>query len=100
MKPPKRINFNRVTMWYQDGSMTIGVYLGPRIRIFYPNGKSEWCTLQRDVDGQLSVALYAFYHRPCWMRNIRPGTATRAFQLAQEYDKSIGFGPMEFLGYL
>jgi hypothetical protein len=66
---------------------------GPRIRIFYPDGKVEWATCQ-----DYFLAGLTFRIRPCWLnRRDTPKNMKKALALAREFDSEEGFGEMEFI---
>jgi len=94
-----KISGKRPVMFYQEGIRFWGAVFGPRIRIFYPNGKTEWCALQS------STGSYEFSDPTCWTYNNngiakKPRDMSKALQMAQDYDKIQGFPKMEFLGEL
>jgi hypothetical protein len=93
------VSGKRPVMFYQEGTRCWGAQCGPRVRIFYPNGKTEWCSLTS------STTLYDFNDPPCWTYNnkgnpMKPRGIAKAMRMAQEYDAEQGFPKMEFLGEL
>jgi len=66
---------------------------GPRIRIFYPDGHTEWTPLKSDH------SLFEFCMAPCWDSLFRT-TMNDAMRRANKFDESVGFPKMEFLGEL
>ena len=86
----------RPVMFYQPGSNdNSSSYLyGPRIRIFYPNGNVEWCSL--------AGPSFTFDDEPCWFIIVpkRSRTMTLAIDAANRYDVNSTFPPMQFMGEL
>lgn len=104
-----KISGKRPVLFYQEGSGCKTI-LGPRIRIFYPNGKAEW--------GSLSVGSHHcwwFKESPCYLRVVDEYVNKKgiwinrvkyeenifeAIKSARAFDKNQGFKPMKFLGEL
>lgn len=107
----KKISGKRPLMFYQEANGHETSYRsGPRIRIFYPDGHSEWCSLAFSGPDN-SADYYEFNTAPCWetIRTAPDGREKRidppknmilAIMRASKYDRKHGWGKMEFLGEL
>jgi hypothetical protein len=101
----------RPVMFYQEAEGSdYSFEFCARIRIFYPNGKSEWCALATfGKRGDLCNNAYSFIN-PCWNKvkeleegevSIAPSkTMSQAMGRARRFDKKHGFPKMKFLGEL
>ena len=81
---------------------------GPRIRIFYPDGRVQWISI-RDLheyyESYEKPHMRQFYTDKGWKKScfIRPGLQVSiqvSLEIAEMYDETQGFERMEFLGYL
>jgi hypothetical protein len=93
----------RPVMFYQKANDTSLAYIGgDRIRIFYPDGRTEWCTLALSGIDYDDTDLYQFVS-PCWENvsgTLRSRNMVEAIARANAYDQSNGWGKMKFLGEL
>jgi hypothetical protein len=103
----------RPVMFYQEAEGSDKSFeFCPRVRIFYPDGKSEWCALA--TFGQLGDRYTSSYEfvNPCWNIvkvlelhgdeiSVPPSkTMGQAIRRARRFDRIHGFPKMEFLGEL
>lgn len=93
----KKPTGKRPAMFYQDGDgISDGIIFGPRIRIVYPNGKIEWCSLSRTLP-----LTYMFEREPCYLEVLnRANNFEDALKIIAKFDEGENFPPMEFLGEL
>lgn len=93
-------------MFYQHGNdaKLNTVNHGPRIRLFYPDGRIEWASLEPNCE-----IVYNFTECPCYVpehfedegRRVEwPDSLEHALTLANMHDVTRGYEPQEFLGYL
>jgi hypothetical protein len=97
VKKKNKFSGKRPVMFYQEGHGVLGGYTnGPRIRIFYPNGKSEWASLSYP-----NYPYFEFNCKPCWINEERPPENIKeAIEQVNLFDKQEGFKRMIFLGEL
>jgi hypothetical protein len=85
------------------GERGYGAVDGSRVRIFYPDGTTEWCALTGDA------MEYAFDEPPCWLQidefdvdkgYYKPNNIKESIRLANRYDRQSNWPKMEFLGEL
>jgi hypothetical protein len=97
----------RPVMFYQEALNDNYSYQhSSRVRIFYPDGRSEWCAFAFAGDG-LSKDFYNFDEVPCWEKEtkkdekyhkIAPSkTMMEAIRRARKFDKECGFPKMEMV---
>lgn len=92
----------RPAIFYQDGNgLSDGIINGPRIRIVYPDGNVEWCSLSSN-SMYLGIQRYTFDRVPCYLQELvrPPKTFFGALELINESDKEEGFPEMIFIGEL
>ena len=69
-----------------------------RIRIVYPKGNIEWCSLATSVD---PYGVFIWSVRPCYLINLKdalmPKTFREAMRLIDAFDDASGYKPMEFI---
>lgn len=93
-----KLNYNKPMLFYQDAKGEIENYsdsCSPRIRLVYPDGKIEWCSL--DIEHfENSVFKYGlaltFSIKPCYGDQFK--NSKSAIKIINEYDKSQGYKPM------
>jgi len=111
MKRPKEPrNFKYPRIYYQEGLSFLSMVKGPRVRIFYPNGDTDWATIADHYCGNVLPLGpdYLFETEPCWyvrknmetdgFEHRKPNTMKKAIMRANEFDKKEGFPKMIFLG--
>lgn len=92
-KHPKKLNFNRVQMWWSPRKELDET---GAIRIFYPNGKSEWLRsyFLSDQDN-----FFRRWQKPCCYGK-ESSSLKETYRAMIKYDKLHKLEPAEFLGYL
>ena len=96
----KLLKSGHVVMLYQKADTDkypihdCGVLSSDRIRIIYPDGKTEWASLQTNPPSMR----YVFGEIPCWALDDRNEALTfkngkQAFEVMCEYDKGENWKP-------
>lgn len=102
MNQQNKYSGKRPVMFYQAGNDDVDSICGPRIRIFYPDGFSEWGSLKFFCHPD-----HWFKDPPCYLLvdGVMPNYKYKngihiAIKAAKDFDKRQGFKPMQFLGEL
>lgn len=97
MKEPKTFKYPRMYYCHGYGELCSCIE-GPRIRIIYPSGLSEWLSLSKHPDSQYNTE-WIF---PCWLDllayNLGNSTGKKALRQMRTYDKKLYFKKAIFLG--
>ena len=106
MNKPK-YSGKRPTMWYQRAEgKQYDILNADRIRIIFPNGKIEWCSLSEFTAERLKVLdqpIHFFSTTPCYLRYYgveKPTNHQEALTVMRRFDRQEGYPRAQFLGEL